>query len=126
MSCSSLAFLTHHPIFVFPPSSGIPQIILPQWYDLYDYAGRVEYLGIGIYANKLVAPSVDTAEFGAALIEVLKPGSVYTQKAQALRKLCEEKCGGRYMGARRLWEVADEEMVCRAKRNDVGRVVGGN
>lgn len=99
-----------HPSF-FPFSCGIPQIILPQWYDLYDYATRAEYLGIGIYANKLVAPSVDAAEFGAALIMVLKPGSSYTLKAQALGKVCKEKCGGRDMGARRLLAVADEEMV---------------
>jgi UDP:flavonoid glycosyltransferase YjiC (YdhE family) len=108
-----LDFPTHHSTFLFPPSSGIPQIILPQWYDLYDYAARAEYLGIGIYANKLVAPSVDAAEFGAALIEIVKPGSAYARKAQALKKICEEKCGGRDAGARRLLEVADEEMAQR-------------
>jgi UDP:flavonoid glycosyltransferase YjiC (YdhE family) len=121
-----LTFQIHHPTILFPPSSGIPQIILPQWYDLYDYAARVEYLGIGIYANKHVAPSVDAAEFGAALIEVLKPGSAYAQKAEALRKVCEEKCGGRDMGARRLLEVADEEMARGVKGNDVNTVVKSN
>jgi hypothetical protein len=26
--------------------AGIPQVLLPAWYDCYDYATRVEYLGI--------------------------------------------------------------------------------
>ena len=92
------------------------------WYDLYDYAARAEYLGIGIYANKLVAPSVDATEFGAALVAVLKPGSTYSQKARALGKVCEEKCGGSDMGARRLLEVADEEIARGGKGNSFNRV----
>ena len=81
MSYTSLTFPTHHSTFVFLLSSGVSQIILPQWYDLYNYVSHVEYLGIGIYADKLDTLSVDVAEFGAAVIGVLKLGSVYVQKA---------------------------------------------
>ncbi|CZT44821.1 uncharacterized protein RSE6_05059 [Rhynchosporium secalis] len=47
---------------------GIPQVILAQWYDTYDYASTVEYLAIGVYGNELVALMVDANEFGKTLI----------------------------------------------------------
>ncbi|TFK33933.1 hypothetical protein BDQ12DRAFT_614373 [Crucibulum laeve] len=87
--------------------TGTPQIILPRWYDLYDYALRVEYLGIGIYANKNAAPGVDAVDLATALIDTISPSSDYSLKSKALAKVCEEKCGGRDMAARRILELAD-------------------
>ncbi|TFK33934.1 hypothetical protein BDQ12DRAFT_738513 [Crucibulum laeve] len=87
--------------------TGTPQIILPRWYDLYDYAQRVEYLGIGIYASKNAAPGVEAAAFATALIDIITPDNKYLPKAKALANICEEKCGGREMAARRLLELAD-------------------
>lgn len=40
-----------------------------------------------------------------------------------MRKVCEERCGGRDMAARRLLEVADEEMAREVKGNNVGSVI---
>jgi hypothetical protein len=55
-------------------SAGLPQIILAQWYDLYDMVARAEYRGIGIYGNKEVVPDIEAVEFGAAVARLLRPG----------------------------------------------------
>jgi UDP-glucoronosyl and UDP-glucosyl transferase len=33
-------------------STGIPQLVLPGWYDSWDWAARVDYLGIGVWGNR--------------------------------------------------------------------------
>jgi len=53
---------------------GLPQIILAQWFDLYDMAVRAEYRGIGIYGNKNVAPDIEAVEFGTAVARLVRPG----------------------------------------------------
>lgn len=51
--------------------AGVPHVVLPVWYDTYDFATRVEWLGIGVWGNKTVAPRVDGAELGAALVRAI-------------------------------------------------------
>jgi len=71
--------------------AGIPQIILAQWFDLYEIAARVEYLGIGIYGNQSVAPDIDAAEFGAAVSRLLSPSEEaerFSRKAKEIGEIC--------------------------------------
>jgi UDP:flavonoid glycosyltransferase YjiC (YdhE family) len=71
--------------------AGIPQIILAQWFDLYDTAARVEYIGIGIYGNRSVAPDIDATEFGAAISRLLSPreeAEKFVQTAKEIGELC--------------------------------------
>ncbi|PIG88030.1 UDP-glucoronosyl and UDP-glucosyl transferase family protein [Aspergillus arachidicola] len=51
--------------------AGVPQVILPVWFDTYDFALRAEWLGIGIWASRKTAPGVNAPELGQALIRVL-------------------------------------------------------
>jgi UDP:flavonoid glycosyltransferase YjiC (YdhE family) len=55
---------------------------LPAWADLYDYAARVEYLGVGVWANKLAAPDWTAAELSAAFMAVLDD---HSPRAKSLR-----------------------------------------
>ncbi|TFK31387.1 hypothetical protein BDQ12DRAFT_740049 [Crucibulum laeve] len=87
--------------------TGVTQIILPNAYDEYEYARRVEYLGVGIYANKLCAPDVDAAELASSLLQVIAPENEYSRRAKELAGICRDKCGGREKAARRILEVAD-------------------
>lgn len=70
--------------------AGIPQIILAQWFDLYDTAGRAEYVGIGIYGNRSVAPEIDATEFGAAIFRLLSPSEVekFSRRAKEIGEVC--------------------------------------
>lgn len=92
--------------------AGVPQIILAMWYDTFDYATRVEYLGIGAYGNRdkgrscvvddenYVAPNlVDGGEFGRALLQIVgrtkgDAGSEATRKKAAeLGEVCRRSSG---------------------------------
>ncbi|KAF5319763.1 hypothetical protein D9758_018848 [Tetrapyrgos nigripes] len=73
-------------------SAGVPQVILPVWYDTYDYARRVECLGIGVYGSANSAPRADAQEFGRALIKVVGEAS-FTQKARGLAESCSSEAG---------------------------------
>ncbi|GJE93742.1 glycosyltransferase family 1 protein [Phanerochaete sordida] len=64
--------------------SGVPQIILPQWLDLYDYAVRVEWLGHGIYANKGHAAKIHAPQLADAFVRVLSDGEGTAMKKKAL------------------------------------------
>lgn len=41
------------------------------WIDTYDFAIRVEYLGIGVWGNRVAAPYVEGPELGKALLQVV-------------------------------------------------------
>ena len=51
--------------------SGTPQILLPAWFDCYEFATRIEWLGSGIWGNRGHAPGIDADQFGDALERAL-------------------------------------------------------
>ena len=69
--------------------AGIPQIILPIWFDTYDFAHRIEYLGVGIWGNRQNAPTVHGDELGDALKRVLNSSHAQTIKQKA-RKIASQ------------------------------------
>ena len=88
-------------------STGLPQIILAQWYDLYDMAVRAEYRGIGIYGNKKVAPDIEAVEFGAAVARLIQSGNEsegFRTRAKAVAEACR-KAGGRKAAVDKLVEI---------------------
>ncbi|KAF8176083.1 hypothetical protein BJ912DRAFT_930804 [Pholiota molesta] len=54
---------------------GVPQVILPQWFDLYDNATRVEYLGIGECGCRSTAPKFNVLELEEAVRKVTTMGA---------------------------------------------------
>lgn len=104
--------------------AGVPQVVLAMWYDTFDYATRVEYLGIGTYGNRdigynckvdnenYVAPNlVDGEEFGAALLKTVgkKKGDadVMKKRAAELGEVCR-KSGGRVESAKIITDLCFE------------------
>ena len=52
---------------------------------------RAEYVGIGIYGNRTVAPGIDAAEFGAAISRLLSPGEEsdkFAKRAKEVGEIC--------------------------------------
>ncbi|PHH58385.1 hypothetical protein CDD80_2410 [Ophiocordyceps camponoti-rufipedis] len=47
--------------------TGVPQVVLPQWTDTYDYAERVELLGIGRLGNRSTMPRWTGGRVGGAV-----------------------------------------------------------
>lgn len=104
--------------------AGVPQVVLAMWYDTFDYATRVEYLGIGVYGNRrighncvvddgnYVAPNlVDGEELGAALLTTIGArkgdADIMRKKAAQLGEVCR-KSGGRVESARIITELCFE------------------
>ena len=78
------------------------------WADLYDYATRVEYLGIGVFGSPKSAPNWTTEEVGNAFLRVLDGGEEsmsIKEKARALGEVAR-KAGGRFTAAREIAKLA--------------------
>jgi hypothetical protein len=69
---------------------GVPQVVLPAWWD----AARVEYLGIGVFANKKAAPRAETRELEAALVKVVEDESI-RKRADEVAEVCRTRGEGR-------------------------------
>ena len=90
--------------------AALPQIILAQWYDLYDNANRAEYRNIGIFGNRRAAPDIDPDEFAAALSRIVGPGPEterYKSRAMEISKLCRA-AGGRRAAVDRILELTTQ------------------
>ncbi|KAK1251516.1 hypothetical protein MKX07_006995 [Trichoderma sp. CBMAI-0711] len=87
--------------------SGIPSVVLPLWADLYNYAQTAEYLGVGIWPNKTLAPDWDAAGLAEAFLEVLSGNRSVTMRenAKALARRGEQY-GGRKLAAELIAEMA--------------------
>ncbi|WRT70539.1 uncharacterized protein IL334_007537 [Kwoniella shivajii] len=100
---------------------GVPQILLPAWVDCYDFAGRLSYIGNGVWGNRSAAPEVSEAEFTRALFDVVgksakDPRAIKMQaRAKALRDIVTENGTreGSVVAADRIWEELTFEMAWR-------------
>ncbi|KAI9746285.1 MAG: hypothetical protein M1835_002450 [Candelina submexicana] len=87
--------------------AGVPQVILPMWLDLYDFAERVEYLGVGLMGNRRAAPTVDPKELSDVLLSVIgqegkeERANSIRDRARFLAKITEQK-GGRKLACETL------------------------
>ncbi|KAM4066511.1 glycosyltransferase sdnJ [Hirsutella rhossiliensis] len=91
--------------------AGVPQVVLPQWSDCYDYAELVQVLGIGRLGSKTTKPRWTAPELSHELLAVLdgEPARAMTHKAQQLASLCEKRGSGAAKAARILLEELSNE-----------------
>ena len=111
LQTTSIIISVHHSganSFYEATGAGIPQVVLPLWYDCYDFAARIEYLGIGIRANHKNPPHIDAEEFGIALGLILdeqsEKGRLIRERAEALGKVCQ-LADGRVTACKRIVEL---------------------
>ena len=90
-------------------SAGIPQVVLPCWLDTYDFANRVEYLGIGTYGSREAAPRVETVELTHAIMRVMDDGPEARSMREKSKALAEtvNKVGGRIKARDRVIEILE-------------------
>ncbi|PTU19418.1 hypothetical protein P175DRAFT_0558981 [Aspergillus ochraceoroseus IBT 24754] len=88
--------------------AGVPQIVLPVWFDTYDFAARVEWLGIGVWGSKKSAPVVNGAELGQALTHVLASESslAIQEKAKSIA-LALGETEGRVVACEKILELIE-------------------
>jgi UDP:flavonoid glycosyltransferase YjiC (YdhE family) len=59
VSRKSIRILTNHcdiSADQHTPSAGVPQVVLPLWADLYNYAQLAEQTGVGVWACRATSP----------------------------------------------------------------------
>ncbi|PHH88863.1 hypothetical protein CDD83_6953 [Cordyceps sp. RAO-2017] len=74
--------------------AGVPQVVLPQWIDTYDFAHRIELLGIGRLGNRTTKPQIIAPDLARELLDILQGDSAeeIRKRANAFAKVC--KAGG--------------------------------
>lgn len=77
------------------------------WYDTYDFAKRVEWLGIGRFGNYYNAPLCNSKELGPILVDVVlgKAAEGIKTKARDLAETCRTDGGGRFKAATEVLSV---------------------
>jgi hypothetical protein len=83
-------------------------MVLPMWVDLYDFAVRAEYLGIGVWGNKKAAPYWTAEELLASFLRVLDGGEEaisISEKAKELGRSAQKE-PGRIRAANELAKLA--------------------
>ncbi|GAB1315439.1 hypothetical protein MFIFM68171_05649 [Madurella fahalii] len=88
--------------------AGVVQVLLPSWADCYDFATRVEYLGIGRWGNKQGMPRWTASELGPILVEVVvgQDADALRVRAKELATLCSETPGATVAAKAILAELA--------------------
>ncbi|KAH0497493.1 hypothetical protein TgHK011_004793 [Trichoderma gracile] len=76
--------------------TGVPQVVLPAWADNYDYAQRVELLGVGRCGNKSTKPRWTSEELSREMLEVLMGDNAAAIKEKAIhfQQVCHKNGSG--------------------------------
>lgn len=85
-------------------------VTLPGWADCYDWAMRLEYLGVGLWGSREGCPDWTAEELGAAIERVVLGPDAATMQAKAdeLSRVCKARESGRDIAAKALLS----EMQC--------------
>lgn len=83
---------------------GVPQVILPKWFDLYNYAVTAEYIGAGIWPTKMTAPNWTVEALSSALVGAIS-NEALKGTAQRLGQVARQY-EGRLLAAREVAEIA--------------------
>ncbi|PNP52388.1 hypothetical protein THARTR1_06992 [Trichoderma harzianum] len=76
--------------------TGVPQLVLPVWGVHYEYAQRVERLGVGRVGNRATQPRWSADELYRELLHVLvgNDAVLIKQQAVAMKKICKQHGNG--------------------------------
>ncbi|EGX88959.1 UDP-glucoronosyl and UDP-glucosyl transferase, putative [Cordyceps militaris CM01] len=90
-------------------SAGVPQIVLPVWFDTYDFARRVEYFGIGKIGNRNNAPKCCKDELAPIFKQVVleEAGKLMQAKATKMAEACKASGQGSEKAARGILELLE-------------------
>ncbi|KAI1330775.1 hypothetical protein F5Y16DRAFT_425096 [Xylariaceae sp. FL0255] len=86
---------------------GIPQIIVPLWEDLYNFAQLAEDLEIGLFVGRASAPAWDVEELVNAIFQVVDGGRVSLGMRETATKIGEivRAKPGRYSAAKLITDI---------------------
>lgn len=88
-------------------SAGVPQVILPQWLDLYGFARLSEYIGVGVWGCQETSPKWTSECLSEAILTVVHGNQSlsFRDKAKKLGLIAQAK-PGRYVAAQEIARLA--------------------
>lgn len=89
--------------------AGTPQIILPQWLDLYNFAQLVENIGVGTWGCRETSPYWNAECLHDAILRVVgesKTAKTTRGKAKQLGILAHNNYPGQYVTAQEIAKLA--------------------
>ncbi|PQK12206.1 hypothetical protein BB8028_0003g08230 [Beauveria bassiana] len=97
--------------------AGVPHVVLPFWTDCYEYANRVEFLGIGRRGARKHQPVFEATELSEVLVEVIngKQSQTMKQRSLELARLCKQNGSGPEIAAQGIVKLATEGAAVAAK-----------
>lgn len=92
--------------------TGVPQVVVPGWYDCWDNAVKADYLGVGVWGNRHAGLSLDGEELGKAFLRACEeqPPQQGREAPKTLPNQDSTKSQGDLrVNSRRLAAKADEQ-----------------
>jgi UDP:flavonoid glycosyltransferase YjiC (YdhE family) len=89
--------------------AGVPQVILPQWFDLYNYAQLAEDINVGVWACPETSPDWTGECLRDALLKVVRVNEPAGRDMKAKAKYLEQKARdspGQQLAAREIASLA--------------------
>lgn len=95
----------------------MPHVVLPFWTDCYEYASRVEMLGIGIKGCQKYQPVFQASELSQRLLRVINGKDAEQMKSKALELawVCKQHGSGPAKAAEGILKLATELNILAAK-----------
>src|SRR6478609_7593521 len=89
--------------------SGVSQVVLPLWIDLYNFAALAETLGVGIWGCKATSPSWTSECLASAFLQAVSAedeANVRREKAKEIGAKVKARPQGRDIAARDIAKLA--------------------
>lgn len=92
-------------------------MVLPFWTDCYEYANRVEYLGIGRKGARKQQPVFEATELSETVLDVIqgKYAENMKQRALELAQFCKQNGSGPDIAAQGILKLATDAGVDAGK-----------
>lgn len=87
-------------------SAGVPQVVLPMWLDLYNFANLVEQIGVGVWASRGTAPEWGAEELSTSILKVIDGGEASISMRDKAKMLADRAPQGRNVAADRIAKMA--------------------
>lgn len=85
------------------------QVVLPMWYDTYNFASLTEMAGVGVWGCKKTSPEWTVEDLSASILKVIgndEPGIKIRETAKQLGDKIRSREKGRDIAAREVAKLA--------------------
>lgn len=79
--------------------AGVPQIVLPMWMDLYNFAQLAEQVGVGVWGSRRTAPEWTAEELSASILKVVDGGPASVSMREKAKSIGDRAPQGRNVAA---------------------------